>query len=207
MMKKFLVGMLALMASTAAMGGNFKVTDEDFQSMSVHFTGTVERWDPFAWERVAQACGNRVMLLTIDSPGGDAYAGLRLYWAMEAHPRLVTIAGNQMGAWSAAAIMWTAGDHQLIDNNGAVWFHAAFCQWDPEPNPEIGCDTTDFQYYLIKCFDNAGFHGNLFNMLLNAVQSEHGTDGWIGKTNDGWFMRDTTDWWIKDFNEDWILND
>ena len=206
-MKQFLAGLLALFASASAMGGDFKVTGEDFQSMSVHYTGHVERWDPMLFSILAERCGNRVMIMTIDSPGGDAYAGLRLYWLMEAHPRLVTIAGNQLGAWSAAAIMWTAGDFKLIKENGAVWFHAAFCTWDSDPNPEIGCDTTEFQRHLVRVLDNAGFRGGLFNMLLNTIQRKHGTDGWVGVTNDGWFTRDTTDWWFEDFNEDWILND
>jgi hypothetical protein len=199
-MKRFLSVLLALAASASAMGGTFTVTSQDSSSMAVHYTGTVERWDPMFFRFLVDECGDRVMLMTIDSPGGDAYAGLQLYWLMEAHPRLVTIAGSQLGCWSAAALMWTAGDHKLIEGNGAVWFHAAFCQWDPEPNPDIGCDTADFQHHLIKVLDNAGFHGATFNALLNQLQRDNGTDGWVGITNEGWFTRDTTDWWFKPFN-------
>lgn len=206
-MKEFLAGMLALMASASAMGGEWNVTDEDSTSMSVHYTGTVERWDPFLYLAIAEKCGDRVMLLTIDSGGGDAYAGLRLYWMLEAYPRLVTIAGERVGAWSAAALMWTAGDHQLIAGNGAVWFHAAYCVWDTDPNPSIGCSTIEFQRHLVLVLDNAGYHGMYFNMLLNSIQAEHGTDGWIGLTNEGWFTRDTTEWWFEPFNPDWIKND
>ena len=206
-MKDFLAGMLALMASASAMGGDWNVTDEDLTSMSVHYTGTVERWDPFLYSVLAEKCGDRVMLLTIDSGGGDAYAGLRLYWMLEAHPRLVTIAGESVGAWSAAALMWAAGDHQLIKGHGAVWFHAAYCQWDPDPNPDIGCNTIEFQRHLVRVLDNAGYHGIYFNMLLNSIQAQHGTDGWIGLTNEGWFTRDTIEWWFEDFNPDWIKND
>jgi len=101
--------------------------------------------------------------------------------------------------------MWTAGDHQIIAPNGAVWFHAAYCSWDSDPMPDIGCDTTEFQYHLIKVLDNAGYHGATFNAVLNYVQNTHGTDGWIGVTHDGWQMFDSTDWWFKPFNKELLI--
>ena len=206
MIRKFIIGMVLLLGVVSpASAGWFQVTGEDETSVSVHYTGVVEPVDLWLWDLLSDRVGDRVMLLTIDSGGGDAYAGIGLYWRMEAHPRLVTIAGSEVGAWSAAALMWTAGDHQLIAETGAVWFHAAFCQWDPEPPVEIGCDTTDFQRHLIRILDNAGYYGAVFNAYLNVVQETYGTDGWIGVTNDGWEMRDTTDWWFKPFNKDWIM--
>ena len=206
-MRKFLLGAAMLIASlcSTASAGWFEVKDEDGTSISVHYIGTVERIDTVLWDMIVTKAGNRVILLTIDSPGGHAYAGLELYWKMEAHPRLVTIAGSEVGAWSAAAIMWLAGDHRLIATNGAVWFHAAYCSWDPTPPTNIGCDTSEFQRHLVMVLDNAGFYGSAFNAWLNLVQEAHGTDGWIGVTNDGWEMRDTTEWWFKPFNKDWIM--
>ena len=206
-MRKMILGVVMLIASlcTSASAGWFEVTDEDSSSISVHYIGTVERVDTYLWDILVSKAGDRVILLTIDSGGGDAYAGLSLYWKMEAHPRLVTIAGNEVGAWSAAALMWTAGDHRLIATNGAVWFHAAYCSWDPTPPTNIGCDTSEFQRHLVMVLDNAGFYGSAFNAWLNLVQEAHGTDGWIGVTQDGWQMRDTTEWWFKPFNKDWIM--
>ena len=202
---KIIIYILVGFLCSGASAGWFEITSEDEVSVSVHYTGKVERYDPVLWDIIVSKAGDRTILLTIDSPGGDAYAGLRLYWALEAHPRLVTIAGGDVGAWSAAAIMWLAGDHKLIDPHGAVWFHAAYCTWDPEPPVEIGCDTSDFQKHLVRVFDNAGFIGASFNAWLNLVQKTYGTDGWIGITNDGWEMRDTTDWWFKPFNKEWII--
>lgn len=202
---KLIIFALTALLSSVAQAGWFEITDEDYVSVSVHYTGTVERYDPYLWDTIVDKAGDRVILLTIDSPGGDAYAGLRLYWKFASHGRLVTIAGSGYGAWSAAAIMWLAGDHKIIEENGAVWFHAAFCQWDTEPLPEIGCDTSDFQFHLIRVLTHAGFNGKAFNQWLNFVQTTHGTDGWIGVTNDGWEMRDTTEWWFEDFNKEWIM--
>ena len=188
----------------SASGGDFTVTDSDYSSVSVHYTGDVESSDVWQWHILTGIIGDRVVLLTIDSPGGSAYGGLDLYWALEAHPRLVTIAGAQQGAWSAAALMWLAGDHQLIAKNGAVWFHAAYCQWDSEPMPDIGCDTTEFQQLLIKLFDNAGYNGKAFNQALNYIQATHGTDGWIGADIERWWTRDTTEWTWDIFDKDLI---
>lgn len=206
-MRNFILGAVALVASICApaSAGWFEVTDEDGVSISVHYTGTVDPIDTYLWDILVSRAGNRVILLTIDSGGGSAFTGLSLYWKMEAHPRLVTIAGRQVGAWSAAAIMWLAGDHKLIAETGAVWFHAAYCSWDPEPPVQIGCNTEEFQLHLIHVLDNVGFYGSAFNAWLNLVQEAHGTDGWIGVTNGGWEMRDTTDWWFKPFNKDWIM--
>lgn len=190
--------------ASVSVAGDFSVTDQDHVSVSVSYTGYVDSLDVVQWNRVVRLAGERVILLTINSPGGSAYGGLDLYWAIEKQPRVVTIAGSEYGAWSAAAIMWLAGDHKLIQPQGAVWFHAAYCQWDPEPPTDIGCDTTSFQKELIKVLCNAGFCGARFNAWLNFVQANHGTDGWIGVTNDGWSIRDTTDRWFKPFKKDWI---
>ena len=200
-MTKIISAIIAVYALIGTcLAGDFEITDEDHTTVSVHYTGTVSDWDVYRWNEVAAYSGERVVILTIDSGGGSAYGGLDLYWALEAHPRLVTVAGSQVGAWSAAAIMWTAGDHQLIAPNGAVWFHAAFCQWDPNPDPQIGCDTSAFQEVLILALDNAGYWGVGFNSLLNSLQQTYGTDGWVGVTNDGWQVHDSTDWWFLDFD-------
>ena len=200
-MTKFFAALIAVYAFIGcAYAGTFRITDEDLTTVSVHYTGQVTDYDVYQWYSVEKFAGDRVIILTIDSPGGSAYGGLDLYWALEAHPRLVTVAGSVQGAWSAAAIMWTAGDYQLIAPNGAVWFHAAFCSWDPEPNPDIGCDTRRFQIQLVAVLESAGFWGVGFNSMLNSIQKTYGTDGWIGVTNDGWQMCDTTDWWFKPFD-------
>lgn len=207
MSKNFILGAALLVASltSAVNAGLFTIIDEDTHSVSVHYTGTVERYDLYMWDAIAATADGRTILLTIDSGGGSAYAGLGLYWKMEAYAKLVTIAGSEVGAWSAAAIMWLAGDHQLIEKNGAVWFHAAYCTWDPTPPVSIGCDTRDFQRHLVPVLDNAGYNGEAFNAWLNLVQEAHGTDGWIGITAAGYQMRDTTDWWFKPFNKEWIM--
>ena len=202
---KYAAAFLIAASCSFAEAGDFKVTGADASSVSVHYSGYVERLDVRQWHIISEVAGDRVIILTIDSGGGSAYGGLELYWALEAHPRLVTRAGSQVGAWSAAAIMWLAGDHQLIAENGAVWFHAAYCSWGPDPMPDIGCDTTEFQYHLIRVLSNAGYHGATFNTVLNYVQMTHGTDGWIGVTHDGWQMFDSTDWWFTPFNKELLI--
>ena len=195
----------AWMFTASAVAGDFAVTNEDINTIDVHYTGEVRDSDVRRWERIVEIADGRTMILTIDSGGGSAYGGIDLYWALESYDNLITIAGSDFGAWSAAAIMWTAGDFKMVAPGGGVWFHSAYCNWDPDPAPMIGCDTTDFQTELIRVLDDAGYDGEMFNWLLNVRQMESGTDGWIGKTKEGWFERDTTEWTQWDFDLKRIL--
>jgi hypothetical protein len=204
---KLLAILAALAVSASAFAGDFKLIEEDAGMIEVHYTGGVEDYDVYQWNSTVEYANGRVIYLTIDSPGGSAYGGVDLYWAMEAYPYLVTIAGGDFGAYSAAAIMWLAGDERRIAERGGVYFHAAFCSWDPKPNPSIGCNTVPFQDVLIPVLKDAGLKGSLFNTVLNQVQALNGTDGWITITNDGWFMVDTTEWTWLVFNYAWLLTE
>ena len=203
-MKHILMALCALTLSSAALAGDFRLKEEDSSSITVEYTGMVDFNDVARWNTIADYANGRVVFLIINSGGGYAYAGIDLYWVLEAYPNLVTIGGERYGAWSAAAIMWTAGDvRQLENGRGQVWFHAAYCSWDPNANPEIGCDTSDFQLRLIECFEDAGFRGIAFNIWLNVIQGNFGTDGWIGCIGDvdSWYLYDSTDEFTFHFDE------
>ena len=91
--------------------------------------------------------------------------------------------------------------------SGKVWFHAAYCTWDPDPRPNIGCNTKNFQILLIEVFEDAGFRGIRFNDWLNHIQETMGTDGWIGLVGrgDNWFFYDSTDNHVFPFDEEEIV--
>ena len=125
----------------SALAGDFKVQGEDATAVTVEYTGTVDYTDLPQWIELVEFANGRAILLTINSGGGYAFAGIELYWAMEAYPNLVTYAGSY-GAYSAAALMWTAGDYREIVVGGRVALPSAYCDWDSGPNPDIGCDTT-----------------------------------------------------------------
>ena len=191
---------VAMLLSAVATAGDFQIEAEDHSVVEVEYTGMVDYYDVDSWYEIVEYANGRIIVLTINSGGGYAYAGLDLYWAMEAYPKLVTVGGADYGAWSAAAIMWTAGDVRKVEAGGSVYFHAAYCTWDPYPFPNIGCDTSDFQIALIDVLDHAGYNGLMFNFWLNFIQSEHGTDGWIGIENGGWWIFDSTDGWAIPFD-------
>ncbi len=205
-MKSIIVALGALLLSSASLAGDFFVEKEDSATITVDYTGTVDYEDIAKWNELTERADGRIIFLYINSGGGYAYAGLDLYWLMEKYHNLVTIGGADYGAWSAAAIMWCAGDVRQLEEGGQVWFHAAYCQWDSTANPSIGCDTTDFQIKLIDVFEDAGFDGLSFNIWLNVVQGNFGTDGWIGimYTTDDWFLYDSTDDFIFFFDEEVI---
>lgn len=194
----------ALLLSSVATAGDFRIKEEDSSSITVEYTGVVDFNDVERWLTIVDTAGDRVIILVINSGGGYAYAGIDLYWVMEKHPNLITVGGKDYGAWSAAAIMWLAGDLRTLEHGGGmVWFHAAYCSWDPSPNPNIGCNTVDFQISLIEVFDDAGLRGVHFNNWLNHIQRVLGTDGWIGLVGkeDNWFFYDSTDGLIFHFDE------
>jgi hypothetical protein len=197
--KFFAAIMVATSVACMSDAGTFTLTGEDYASINVTYSGDVIESDLSWWRYITEAAEGRVIYLTIDSGGGGAYAGLDLYWEMEKYPYLVTVAGGQ-GAYSAAAIMWLAGDERRIPTGSVVAFHSAYCNWDPNGNPNIGCDTTDFQFHLTRVLNDAGFAGDSFNAMLNQVQSVLGTDGWLVITGKGWLLWDSTygDTWYFD---------
>jgi hypothetical protein len=189
--------------SSSALAGRFVVTANDYSSLHVTYQGEVLDGDHKKWEAIEQRASNRVIYLTIESGGGSAYEGIRLYWTLQDYPYLVTKA-SRYGAYSAAAIMWLAGDVREVPKGTIVAFHSAYCTWDPQGTPSIGCDTSDFQIHLINVLDNAGYNGRAFNALLNEVQAVFGTDGWIAIHHEGWTLWDSTDDDIFYFNPAWV---
>ena len=193
--------------SSIASGGVFYVTHEDISTVSATYFGEVYDRDVLGWQRLAEQADGRVIFLTINSPGGSAYGGIDLYWEMEKYPYLVTTT-SPYGAYSAAAIMWLAGDVRYIPDGGEVAFHAAYCWWDDGSDPDIGCDTSHFQLQLVAVLDDAGLDGDLFNITLNSIQYLFGTDGWILLWPGGdWYVWDSTEGWYLDFNPAYLLGE
>lgn len=189
---KQLTILASLFLASVAAAGDFEVTGCDETSVSVWYTGEVLRDDYLKWAEIEAIAGDRTIVLTIDSYGGSAFGGFDLYWAIE-RAKVITVGGNWRGAWSAAAIMWMAGDYRCVLPGGAVGWHRAYCTWDDQPMPDIGCDVSVCDDEMTRIFDDAGYNGNLFTWTLQDIQWECGTDGWITVTNDGWFFDDDSD--------------
>ena len=185
-----IVAAYVVMASASA--GDFTITDEDSGVVEVEYTGTVYRYDYAKWHLVEAHSQGRIIILTINTPGGSAFGGYDLYWAIEKTKNVVTVAGSY-GAWSAGAVMWMAGDHRVVAPNGQVGWHRAYCQWDPWPNPDIGCDPIMSDIAMDAIFADAGY-GKLFGAHLINIQNRFGTDGWIIATTDGWWVEDKNMW-------------
>ncbi len=186
--------LLAVFMTANVFAGDFTVTAEDSSSISVEYYGDVYRYDYQKWDAIEALADGRVILLTINTYGGSAYGGFDLYWAIEETSNVVTICGSKLGAWSAGAIMWLAGDHKLIEKGGVVGFHRAFCNWDPRPFPDIGCDVSDCDDEMDDIFIDAGLTSKMTSWLI-TIQWSCGTDGWIE-------IRDDLSWWLVDSSDD-----
>ena len=189
MIKFLLASVAAFFITSAATAGSFTVTGEDSQAIDVLYYGDVYRFDYLKWNEIVTAAEGRVIILTIETYGGSAYGGADLYWAIEQTPRVITKAGTVYGAWSAGALMWMAGDHRIVPEGATVGWHRAFCNWDPMPFPDIGCDVSDFDVEMMYIFLDAGYSVK-FGSALIQIQTEFGTDGWIEVTSEGWFVAD-----------------
>lgn len=194
MFTRLLACLAAALLSSAALGGDFTVTKVDATVVEVHYTGVVEEGDCAKWAEIEKVAAPRTVILTIDTPGGEAFEGLKLYWALEAYDGLVTLGGSEYGAWSAGAIMWLAGDYRWVEEGGTVAFHRAYCSWDPFPFPRIGCNPTPVDIAFAAIASDAGYNGPAFAFLLIIVQTDCGTDGWIRIDHEGRY-------WIEDTSE------
>ena len=194
----------ALSLNSLAAAGDFNITGGSAAHIDAEYTGSVEPGDVEKWLELARVANGRVIHLTINSGGGYAWVGAELYWLMDAYPSLITEAGDY-GAWSAAGLMWLAGDYRYIGEDGKLGFHRAFCRWDAGPFPNIGCDVTEFDIECVEIFEHAGYNGLVFMNWLYAIQTELGTDGWIYRDLDGWWIIETSGPTIIPFDEEKIL--
>lgn len=187
-MRSILIGLTALLVSSVAAAGDFVVTGVDPSGVWVDYSGDVRDGDSEKLAELMEECGDAVVYITINSPGGSAFEGIDLFWEAERHANLVTIAGKDFGAWSAAAVFWLGSPRDWFEGADAkVGFHAAYCQWWNPP----GCDTTLFQMQLVQVLCKAGFDGLTFNFYLNEIQAAHGVSGWALLTDEGWFFHNS----------------
>ena len=200
----FTIMCFILFLTPAARGAEFTLTNDEGHSIWYEYTGYVELGDARKLREIMDNSGGKFVFIVINSGGGSAYGGVSLFWEAERWSNLVTMAGRDYGAWSAAAIFWLGSPYDFHQGEKAkVGFHAAYCDpWNPP-----GCDTRHFQRELIRVFDRCGWHGVLFNYYLNRLQEQGGVSGWLVLKDDGWSYYHSilkTTWEIP---VDWIRKD
>lgn len=182
-MIKELMFVVALCLCPVAMGGEFTFKTHDASGAWYEYTGYVEPEDATQLNGIMKCWPEEIVFVTINSGGGSAFGGLNLFWEAERWDNLVTIAGKDFGAWSAAAIFWMGSPRDWFEGERAkVGFHQAYCNpWYPP-----GCDISIFRARLIEAFDRAGYSGYIFDMWLTDVQAAFGIEGWALLTDEGW---------------------
>ena len=178
-----LLFILAVGLSTVASAGEFEFKSADLSGVWYSYTGYVDSDDCDRLHNVMLNHPNQIVFITINSGGGSAFGGLALFWEAEMWPNLVTIAGKDFGAWSAAALFWMGSPRDWFEGAQArVGFHQAYCNsWMPP-----GCDISPFRARLVEAFDRAGYCGPIFDDFLTDLQATWGVQGWILLTDDGW---------------------
>lgn len=182
---KHLIAALALLLATQAFGGRFKVTDTDHSGVWVEYSGSVELDDAEALNKLMREYLGQVVYIKINSPGGSAYGGIMLYYEAEKWDNLVTFAGKDYGAWSAAAIFWLGSPRDFYEDGAQVGFHAAYCNFYFPP----GCDTSGFQTELKEILRREGFEQDRFNATLNWLQENFGVNAWLIFSDNLWYVR------------------
>jgi hypothetical protein len=188
-----LMQLLAMGLCCSSYAGKFTIVDQTSDSISITYTGTIEEQDVDRWREIKGEGKDRTIKLLINSRGGKAKASVDLFWELHKYPKLITIAGNTVGAWSGAAIMWLGGKDRQVEAGAMVMFHAPYCNWDEESNPDIGCNIDYICFQFEQVFTASGFNGQKFIYNLRHIQQSFGTDGWLGILGnmDKWYMIDT----------------
>ena len=166
-----------------AEGGDFTFDRIDSSGAWYTYSGYVDDDDADKLRDVMINHLGRNVFIVINSGGGSAYGGLGLFWEAERWENLITIAGKDYGAWSAAAMFWLGSPRDWFEGKEAkVGFHQAYCNsWRPP-----GCDISVFRERLVEAFDRAGYHGLIFDMWLTDCQATWGVQGWALVTDEGW---------------------
>jgi len=195
-----LFGVLIINTSLAH-SGTFTLTETDTSGYWYEYTGTVLPSDVDNLREIMDRANGEYVFIVINSGGGYAYTGIDLYYEAEKWDNLVTIAGRDFGAWSAAAVFWLGSPHDFHQGKEAkIGFHVAYCNaWVPP-----GCDTSDFQKELIRVFDRCGWYGSLFNHYLNRAQAQGGVSSWILLTDEGWFFHHSREGLTWKIPCDWV---
>ena len=182
---KLLAMLGSLLISVSVWAGDFNIQERDASGLWVTYTGVVDRYDHEKLRVLMELVSpHTTVFCIIDSPGGSAYGGLNLYYEAEKWKNLVTIAGSDFGAWSAAAIFWLGSPRDFTIPGSKVGFHAAYCN----PYFPPGCDTSEFQTILKEVLYREGFEAERFNATLNYLQERFGVDAWLIKTGEGWIV-------------------
>lgn len=183
---KNIIWATALICSPA-LAGDFSLTHEDSSGYWFTYEGTVEDHDSTTLHEIMTAAEGENVFITINSGGGSAFGGLSLFWEAERWSNLTTIAGQDYGAWSAAAMFWLGSPRDWFEGAGSkVGFHQAYCDWWRPP----GCDITAFRVMLVDALYKAGLNGYAFDQWLTAAQQGYGVSAWALLTDEGWHFHE-----------------
>ena len=184
-MNKLFLYVVLLASASMAYAGTFELKTVDASGAWYTYSGYVNDDDATQLRGIMKTFPKINVFITINSGGGSAYGGIALFWEAERWSNLITIAGKDFGAWSAAAVFWLGSPRDLFEaKESKVGFHQSYCN----PIRPPGCDLTYFNERLIELFNKAGYHGKLFSTYLTNLQSTWGISGWAVVTEEGWFF-------------------
>ena len=184
-MNKLFLYLVLLASASVAHAGTFELKTVDASGAWYTYSGYVDDDDATQLRGIMKTFPGTNVFITINSGGGSAYGGIALFWEAERWDNLITIAGKDFGAWSAAAVFWLGSPRDWFEaKESKVGFHQAYCN----PIHPPGCDLTHFSKRLAELFNKAGYHGKLFDAYLTNLQSTWGIHGWVVVTDEGWLF-------------------
>ena len=120
-MLRYILTTVVLFFAGSAYAGDFTVFDTG-EELIVDYTGGVEWNDYLDLADIMEDAGDKPVYVFINSPGGSAYGGIYLFWEAARHDNLITVAGADFEAWSAAALFWSGGQTRMTEVGGIVAF-------------------------------------------------------------------------------------
>ena len=150
----------------------------------IEYTGVVLPGDCYKIEKCVEETD--ITTILINSPGGIAQVGIALN-RLARRLELKTIAGEDLGAWSAAGLFWLGGskEHQ---GEGRAGLHFAFNGLDISTRP------TDYTNSIMAvCMDRSIVEENTVIDILSLMElarNMHGVSGFVVLAEDSISIED-----------------
>ncbi len=120
---RYLIAAVAIGLATKALAAEMRLEKGNPVS-TLKLTGPIEKGDAKQFERLAEQVPVLMMIVQLNSPGGELTSGLAIAEQIKVRGYSTFVRAGEMCA-SACALAWLAGDSRYMEPASQIGFHAA----------------------------------------------------------------------------------